>query len=119
MPIYQMQKEVDGEMVTIFIEMDKAVSQGSIYGDVRGTEEAAKQVVKVTRDMFGDAVELAKSCAVRVIDGMKDMEKPERPDEFKVQFAIRFNTEVGAILAKMGTEAELLVTMKWKRQEGS
>jgi len=119
MPVYKVQNEVDGEMITMYIEMDAAPAPESIYGNIRGVEDAAKKVIETARDYLGDAMDLANSCAVRVMDSAKTMDDATRPDEFEVKFAIKFDSEVGAILAKMGTEAQLKVSIKWKRQEAT
>ena len=120
MPIYKVENKIDGEMITMYIEMETAsVPQKSIYGETRGIEDTAKKVLETTQDVFGDAMELAKSCAVRVIDSTKTMDDATRPDELEIEFAVKFDSEVGAILAKMGTEAQLKVSMKWKRPEAA
>lgn len=62
-------------------------------------------------------MELAHSCAIRVVDTMQKIDKTIRPHEFEVQMAIQLNTEVGAVLAKMGSAAQLLVTMRWTHKD--
>lgn len=119
MPIYSVTEEVKGETITIYVEMDQVADSISAYGDMRGPTDAAKKVVAAARDVYGDAMDLARNCAVRVIDGIKAMDDATRPDEFEVKFAIKFDSQVGAVLAKMGTEAQLQVSMKWKRQEAA
>ncbi len=117
MPIYKVQNEIDGEKITMYIEMEAIPSAKSTYGNTRGVTETAKQVIETSRDVFDDAMELVKSCAMRVMDSAKTMDDATRPDEFELEFAIKFDSEVGAILAKMGSEAQLKVSMKWKREE--
>ena len=34
-----------------------------------------------------------------------------------VQLAIKLDTEVGALLAKIGTEAQMQVTLEWKNKD--
>jgi hypothetical protein len=62
-------------------------------------------------------MELAQNCATRVVKSMKEMGKATKPDEFQMQFAITLDTEVGAVIAKTRTEAQLQVTMTWKAKE--
>ena len=119
MPIYTVQQEVDGQTTTIYVEMDETAKAGSIYGDVRGAKEAAEKVVAAARDVYGDAMNLAKNCAAGTIHTLKAMDDKTRPDEFGVKFAVKFDSQVGAVLAKMGTEAQLEISMKWKREEAA
>jgi Trypsin-co-occurring domain 1 len=37
----------------------------------------------------------------------------ERPDEIRVDFAIKLTADVGAVLAKVGGEANLAVSLTW------
>lgn len=42
---------------------------------------------------------------------------PHRPDTMGVEFGIKFDTEVGAIIAKAGVEAAITVRMVWGRHK--
>jgi hypothetical protein len=42
-----------------------------------------------------------------------DLPPVNRPTEVEVQFGVRLNAQVGAVLAKTETEGHLQVTMRW------
>jgi Trypsin-co-occurring domain 1 len=41
----------------------------------------------------------------------------EHPDEINVQFGLRINTEVGAIIARTSGEANFTISLRWTREE--
>jgi hypothetical protein len=115
MQIVKNEEIIDDQVVTIYIEVDQvAQAKGGYYEDLRGP---ADQVVTAARDLFGDGLRLAHNCAGRVVKSIKEMPDVIRPDEFQVQLAIRLDSQVGAVLAKMGAEAQMRVSMKWERKE--
>lgn len=115
MPIIKNMETIGDQEVAILIEVEQAPEPESIYGDLRG--DGAEQVISAVRDVFGDGMELARSCAIRVVDSVAKMEERVRPNEFELQIGIELNSEVGAILAKASAGAQLQVTMKWKLKE--
>jgi hypothetical protein len=42
------------------------------------------------------------------------MDEATRPEELEVKIAIKLDSEVGAVIAKASTGAQIEVTMKWK-----
>jgi hypothetical protein len=109
MPIMKSTTVIDNQEVTIFIEVDDVPVGTNPYEDLRDMS----QVISTVRDVFGEGMELARNCAIRAVDGINKIDTAIRPSEFEIQFAIKLNTEVGAILARMGSEAQIQVTMKW------
>ena len=110
MPEYIDTQNIDGQEITIAIEVDKLPDESGHYQNLR---EGKKGLAKVG-DLFGDGMNLAKNCAIRVINNLKEMSEITKPDEFQMQFSIKLDTEVGAIIAKTSTEAQLQVIMTWK-----
>lgn len=110
MPVYTNPYTVDNQEIIIAIEVDKMPATTGPYRDLRDGSESLEKA----RDLFGDGLNLAKNCAVRVVNDMKDMNRETKPDEFQLQFAIKLDTEVGAIIAKSSAGAQLQVTMTWK-----
>ena len=118
MPIYATEHKIDNEVILIQIEMDEAPPPNP-YGNVRGAEDLTKKVVQTARDVFGDGMKLAHDCAVSVVHTIRQMPDNVRPNEFEVQFAVKLNSEVGAVIAKMSTEAQLQISMKWTHKEST
>lgn len=112
MPIYENTQTINDQKITIAIEVDKLPRPSGPYEDLRDGYGLQK-----ARDLFGDGLELAQNCATRVVNSIKEIGGAAKPDEFELQFAIKLDTEVGAIIAKSRTEAQLQVTMTWKTNE--
>lgn len=113
MPVYENTQVIQGEEITIAIEVERLTSPSDPYQDLRDGERR----LEAARDLFGDGIKLAQNCATRVVNGIKAMKETTKPDEFQLQFAITLDTQVGAIIAKTRTEAQLQVTMTWKAKE--
>lgn len=75
----------------IYIEVDQVrdVEPASIYAEVETRAEPAEKVVTLARDVFGEGVELARSCAARVARGLTGLPDTMKPDEFELQLAIK------------------------------
>ncbi|MFN8444386.1 MAG: CU044_2847 family protein [Caldilineaceae bacterium] len=116
MSIYATEHQVNDQTIVIQIEMDEA-SKPDPYEDVRGPLDTARQVIHTARDVFGEGMQLAHNCAASVVNSINQMPTKVRPTEFEVQFTVKLDSQVGAIIAKMGTEAQLQINMKWIHKE--
>jgi exonuclease VII small subunit len=112
MPIVENIEKIDGKDFTMIIEVDKEPEAESPYRDLRNGDKALAK----TSELFDKGMVLARNCAKKVVQNMKEMGNAVKPDEFQLQFAVKLDTEVGAVLAKAGTEAQLQVTMTWKSE---
>jgi hypothetical protein len=56
---------------------------------------------------------LIQTCAEQVSNTVKTIPEHDRPRQFEVQFAVKFNAEFGAVLAKSTAEAQLQITLTW------
>lgn len=113
MPIVQ--TPVTGsEGLQIYVEVDSAPQPESDWDDeVR--EKRGEKAVAIARDLVGDGVELARTCAERFSVGLAQL--PDHvpvPSEVQLQLGITLDSEVGAVLAKARASAQLQVTMTWK-----
>lgn len=115
MPIVKNTEMIDGEEVTILIEVDEVVDSSNPYEDLRGAR--TDRVLATTRDMFGEGLELARHCARRTVDSIYQMEDRVRPTEFEIQLSIAFNSELGAVLVKANAGAQMQVTMRWMKED--
>ncbi|MEU9874940.1 CU044_2847 family protein [Streptomyces phaeochromogenes] len=66
---------------------------------------------------FEEGVDRIRQAAVSVLVRLRDM--PSRPDDVCLEFGVRFNAEVGAVIARTAGEAHLKVTMTWRPGDGS
>ena len=99
----------------IQVELDaveSAVGLGAVYDDAtRGTP--AEKVIEIARDVYGDGLDLARRCAEQAANRFKDIGQGLKPDEVELQLAIKLDAVLGAMLVKMGAEAQLQVTFRW------
>jgi hypothetical protein len=116
MPIISNTENIDGDEVTILVEVDKAPSRKSPYDEPhRGSP--GEQVIESARDVFDDGIALARACAKKAVSGMQLLDDKFRPEEFELKLAISLDSEVGAFVAKASAGAQMEVTMKWKPRE--
>ena len=105
---------VDGNEIFILIEVDDGSLQESPYEGLRGGKE---KVLNFTKDLLGDGLELTRNCAARVVESLKKMDRDISPDEFEVQFSIKLDSAVGAVITQTTVGAQLQVNMKWIKKE--
>ena len=110
MAIVKSIQEINGEQIEIFIEVDKEPLPKDPYG---GTSRGVKDAVKAVEGFFSQGLTLARNCATEVIHNVNQMKEEVKPNEFEVQLAVNLNSEVGAVLAKASTGAQMQITMKW------
>jgi hypothetical protein len=60
MPIVRSAEVINGDSVTILVEVDHGPDQPGIYGDVRG---GADKVIDGAHEVFGKGLQLARTCA--------------------------------------------------------
>ncbi|ONI88157.1 hypothetical protein ALI22I_19920 [Saccharothrix sp. ALI-22-I] len=107
----------EGEQPTIFVEVATVPTSKSDWEDDKVRGPAAEKAVAVARDLLGDGVELARSCAQRFTEGLKDLGRGVAPHEVELQLGITLDAELGAVLAKTKTSAQLQITLRWQLVE--
>jgi hypothetical protein len=100
---------------TIFIEVAEPPAAATGWEDDK-VRDASEKVVRVARDMLGDGVQLARACAQRFTAGLEELGESVAPDEVELQLGITLDAELGAILAKTKTSAQLQITLRWTVQ---
>ncbi|MBJ7906272.1 CU044_2847 family protein [Streptomyces sp. DSM 110735] len=93
----------DGHLIVEVADDDPAVVEVSRLGNAVADATAS----------FEDGMDRIRNAAVSALRRLRDM--PSRPDEVGLEFGIRFNAEFGAVIAKSEGEAQLKVTMTWRR----
>ncbi|MFJ9709215.1 CU044_2847 family protein [Streptomyces sp. NPDC101234] len=89
-----------------------------VYGDEATRDGAAQRVVRVARDAYTDALDLARRCAAQAVRRFGELGEDVRPDEIEMQLAIKVDAGVVA-LVKSGAEAQLQVTFRWRTGTGA
>lgn len=114
MPVFENTQIIDNQEVTIAIEVDNLPgAPETYYTDLRDS----KQVLETIHDLFGAGMVLARNTATRAVASIRQMSEASKPDEFELQFSIKLDAEVGAVIAKTSTEAQLQVKMTWKAKD--
>ncbi|MEU6534447.1 CU044_2847 family protein [Streptomyces sp. NPDC047000] len=106
----------DGMDGPIYVEVDTGSAEDGLDGvfDGIGTRgNPAARVLDATRHVYEDGLELARRCATRAAIRLGDLGEGLKPDEVELQLSIKFDAELGAVLAKSGAEAQLQVTFRW------
>jgi hypothetical protein len=93
---------------SIVMEVDESQS---------GVQRVARpgEIVARASQTFETAMDNLKSIAGVVIGKVRALK--ESPDEVNVEFGIKFNGNVGVVIASVDSEATLKVSLKWKRKE--
>jgi hypothetical protein len=107
--------------------MDTELVQFEIAGGGRVLVEVDDQEPGVARaSRVDDMVVQAKQSLEPALDSIRAManvaleklrDLAERPDELEVEFGVRLNAEVGAVIAKTQAEGHLKVRLAWKASE--
>lgn len=80
----------------------------------RGEERGRKKIVESGKNLIQDAMSGIQSCADELVSGLNALEKKLRPDEIEAHLAFKLTAEAGAIITKIGGEAQLQVKITWK-----
>ena len=83
---------------------------------MRGGEELEKLAEK-SQKALDQAMNTIHHMAQRVVVTMKALPKSELPDKVEVEFGLKLDAEAGAMIAKAGAEASIVVTLAWERPE--
>ena len=117
MAVIKSTETVDGHEVEVLIEVGEPATGNldEAYGETRDVEAVIKGAVGI----FRSGLDLAGDLARQAVEGVERIAEDRRPDEFQVQIAIKLDAGVGAILVKSSAEAQLQVTMTWRRSVAS
>ncbi|NEQ46974.1 MAG: hypothetical protein F6K00_26900 [Leptolyngbya sp. SIOISBB] len=117
MPIIRSTETIDGDEVTILVEVDKAPPKPSPYDEPHRGNDRSNKVIESARDVFDDGISLARACAKKAVNGINLLDDKFRPEEFELTLAISLDSEMGAFIAKASAGAQMEVTMRWKPRE--
>lgn len=99
---------IDGE--TVYIEIE------GTYGSEETT--SADEALEKAKDAFERAKVTIISVAKSMVSVIQTIDEAVTPDEFGLEFGVKFNAEGQAFLAKAGMEASLNVVITYKLKKG-
>lgn len=85
------------------------VAKGGKSGEVTG------ELVEKSKFALDKAMDTLQGMAKRTLAAAKGLAEP--PDAIEVEFGIKLDVEAGAMLAKAGSEASILVKLVWRPKE--
>ncbi len=94
----------------ILIEFTKAGQGGTVPVGLFSLGKKA-DLVKKSNEAMEKAMDTIKNMAVRINSTIQNIEN--RPDNVEMVFGIKFDAEVGAIVAKVTAEGSMSVKLVW------
>ena len=85
-----------------------------VRGVARISKEDLAEKSKVAVDV---AMSTMQSMANKAVTAIKKIRVSERPDKVELEFGIKLDAEADALVAKVGTEAAIKVTMTWEQEK--
>lgn len=108
----------NGQTMEILIEVDQAPDvEDDYYENTRDLRDQARKAIAAVDGVFGDGLRLARRCAHRVAGTLTTMEEAVQPDELDIQFAIKLDSEVGAVIVNASAGGHIQISMKWKKAD--
>lgn len=86
--------------------------------EVAGVTRAGRgeRVLADARETFESAFAQVKAAASIALDQFARL--PSRPDEVELKFGVKLDTQVGAIIAQTGAQAQFEVALRWQKDSG-
>ena len=85
---------------------------------VRGVARISKEdLVEKSKIAVDVAMSTMQSMANKAVAAIKKIKVSERPDKVELEFGLTLDAEAGALVAKVGTEAAIKVTMSWEKKK--
>ena len=102
----------------IRIEVAEAQSAdlSGVYDD--DTRTFGDKVLKISRPLFDEALDLVDACAHEVTRHMDALPEADRADEVEMRFGISLDATLGASIAGVRTGAQLEVALRWTNRRG-
>ncbi|MEV6838148.1 CU044_2847 family protein [Streptomyces sp. NPDC051133] len=100
-------RDGDGFLVVEVAEDEPGVVEVSRLGNAVADATAS----------FEEGVDRIRNAAASALRRLRDMPSP--PGEVSLEFGMRLNAELGAVIAKSEGEAHLKVTMTWRADDTS
>ena len=90
------------------------------FGSASGVRGVAKLSVDQLREKSAEAIENAmgtvRGMAAKMMESVEKIKLSERPTKVEVAFGIKLTAEGTALVAKVGGEAAVTVTLTWEHE---
>lgn len=116
--IFEIQKsEINMEIGKAVINGQTIYFEFDIDSDYNIEDVSIKNNLSKAADAFESALDTIEIVAKETIKKIKKFDQDIAPDEFEFQFGIKLNGEYGAVLAKVGGEAQLSIKMTYRHKK--
>ena len=98
-----------GDGQTIVVEVEMRAGQP-------GMGRAARRpngVIDATSRKFDQAIDVVRPVATMLVDKVRTI--PQAPDEFSVEFGLRFTVEASVVIATNSAEGNFKISLTWRR----
>ncbi len=102
-------KTTDGTLIRIEVESQL---KGVGFGRQTAFTDTASEI---TQDVYEQTLQTIQTCANGMIDTLQNLKT--RPSAASIDFAIKIDAGVGAMIAKSINGAQFKVTLSWKEKE--
>jgi hypothetical protein len=96
------------------IPVEELSSDGDEFRDM---PKSVGKIIDSGKNLLREAIIRMQLCASEIAAGINDIEEKMRPDEVEASLAFKLTAEAGAIITKLGGEAQLQVKLLWKNQK--
>jgi len=104
--------QIEDQDEIILVDFAPAAGVRSVSRGGRDEQLAEQSTKAIDR-----AMSTVQAMAGKAMAAIKKIKVHERPTTFEVQFGIKLDAEAGAMVAKVGSEASITVTMTWEHKE--
>ncbi len=101
-----------GDDGKLLIEVGSS-TQGVGFG--RAKADVSKEIQETREQAFQGALETIRLTADSVLNTLRSLS--ERPDTARVDFGIKFEAEVGAMIARNTNEAQIRISFSWNTEK--
>lgn len=81
---------------------------------VRGVSLSPGDIAEKSKEAIDDALNSMRTMAKKTVKAIKEIPLTERPTTIAVSFGLKLNAEGTAVVAKVGAEAAITVTLTWQ-----
>jgi hypothetical protein len=93
----------------LLVEVDDAMASGATLRGGHGSD-----MLERAQLTYEQAVDKIKPAAESIVHRIRDIAEP--PDVISVEFGIKLNANIGAILASSSVEAQFTLKLTWNRE---
>lgn len=112
-------KSILSDGTELLIETSDAAEEKMPAGEdeFRSMSRSADKILDSGKNLFQEAIFRIQLCASEVATGINEIKETMRPDEVEASLAFKLTAEAGAIITKLGGEAQLQVKLTWKNEK--